>query len=114
MVKVRQGRKASTLVTGFEPFFLEGEEMADELRRLCACATSGACSVTCLCALANDVCAGSVSCAWQSVGTRSAGTRQTDQGCNRVSAVEGSSEEVDRVGRVDGKEEVMHSGRSGH
>ncbi|KAF8556748.1 hypothetical protein OG21DRAFT_1408399 [Imleria badia] len=40
VVKVRQGRKASTLVTGFEPFFLEGEEMADELRRLCACATS--------------------------------------------------------------------------
>ncbi|KAF9238328.1 hypothetical protein BU15DRAFT_47811 [Melanogaster broomeanus] len=40
VVKVRQGRKASTLVTGFEPFFLEGEEMAEELRRLCACATS--------------------------------------------------------------------------
>ncbi|KAF8556756.1 hypothetical protein OG21DRAFT_1495293 [Imleria badia] len=29
-----------TLVTGFEPFFLEAEEMADELSRLCACATS--------------------------------------------------------------------------
>ncbi|KIJ18160.1 hypothetical protein PAXINDRAFT_167424 [Paxillus involutus ATCC 200175] len=40
IVKVRQGRKASTLVTGFEPFFLGGEEMAEELRRLCACATS--------------------------------------------------------------------------
>ncbi|KAG6374045.1 hypothetical protein JVT61DRAFT_4685 [Boletus reticuloceps] len=40
VVKVRQGRKASTLVVGFEPFFLEGEEMADELRRICACATS--------------------------------------------------------------------------
>ncbi|KAF8130299.1 hypothetical protein EV363DRAFT_1399469 [Boletus edulis] len=34
VVKVRQGRKANTL------FFLEGEEMADELRRICACATS--------------------------------------------------------------------------
>ncbi|KAF8438578.1 eukaryotic translation initiation factor SUI1 family protein [Boletus edulis BED1] len=40
VVKVRQGRKANTLVVGFEPFFLEGEEMADELRRICACATS--------------------------------------------------------------------------
>ncbi|KIJ61221.1 hypothetical protein HYDPIDRAFT_177119 [Hydnomerulius pinastri MD-312] len=40
VVKVRQGRKASTLVTGFEPFFLEGEVIAEELRRLCACATS--------------------------------------------------------------------------
>ncbi|KAH0833987.1 hypothetical protein J3R83DRAFT_11221 [Lanmaoa asiatica] len=40
VAKARQGRKANTLVTGFEPFFLEGEEMANELRRLCACATS--------------------------------------------------------------------------
>jgi hypothetical protein len=55
MVKVRQGRKAGTLVTGFEPFFLEGEEMADELRRLCACATSGTCLTNCPCSLVNDV-----------------------------------------------------------
>jgi len=40
VVKVRRGRKRCTLVTAFEPFFLEGEEMADKLRRLCACATS--------------------------------------------------------------------------
>ncbi|KAH7882166.1 hypothetical protein F5I97DRAFT_1931887 [Phlebopus sp. FC_14] len=42
VVKSRQGRKgkASTFVTGFESFFLEGEEMAEELRRSCACATS--------------------------------------------------------------------------
>ena len=53
VVKVRQGRKASTLVTGFEPFFLEGEEMADELRRLCACATSGTCLANGLCLFAD-------------------------------------------------------------
>lgn len=47
IVKVRQGRKASTLVTGFEPFFLEGGEVADELRRICACATSGTFLATC-------------------------------------------------------------------
>lgn len=42
-IKVRQGRKASTLVTGFEPFLVVGaEEMAEELRRVCASATSGA------------------------------------------------------------------------
>ena len=55
MVKARQGRKASTLVTGFEPFSLEGDEMADELKRLCACATSGTCLADCACSLANDV-----------------------------------------------------------
>ncbi|KAF8183745.1 hypothetical protein K438DRAFT_1974778 [Mycena galopus ATCC 62051] len=41
VVKVRQGRKASTLVTGFEPFLiLSGEEMAEDLRKICAGATS--------------------------------------------------------------------------
>jgi translation initiation factor 2D len=41
-MKIRQGRKASTLVTGFEPFLvLSGEEMAEDLRKICAGATSG-------------------------------------------------------------------------
>ncbi|KAM6493188.1 eukaryotic translation initiation factor SUI1 family protein [Amanita muscaria] len=41
VTKVRQGRKASTYVTGFEPFVTVGPEtMADELRRICASATS--------------------------------------------------------------------------
>ncbi|KAJ6526619.1 eukaryotic translation initiation factor SUI1 family protein [Mycena vulgaris] len=40
-VKIRQGRKASTLVWGFEPFLvLSGEDMAEDLRKLCAGATS--------------------------------------------------------------------------
>jgi translation initiation factor 2D len=55
VVKVRRGRKRCTLVTAFEPFFLEGEEMADKLRRLCACATSGMCLVNRPCLLANNV-----------------------------------------------------------
>ncbi|KAJ6542735.1 eukaryotic translation initiation factor SUI1 family protein [Mycena capillaripes] len=42
VVKIRQGRKASTLVSGFEPFVvLSGEEMAEDLRKICAGATSG-------------------------------------------------------------------------
>lgn len=41
VVKVRQGRKAATLVTGFEPFFLKADELAEELRKLCASSTSG-------------------------------------------------------------------------
>lgn len=99
VVKVRQGRKASTLVTGFEPFFLEGEEMVDELRRLCACATSGTYSATGAsgCLLVVDVCAGSVSCAWKSVGTGSACARETYQDGDRVFGLEGRSEKVDRV-----------------
>ncbi|EED83598.1 hypothetical eukaryotic translation initiation factor eIF1/SUI1 [Postia placenta Mad-698-R] len=39
-VKIRQGRKACTLVTGFEAYFLGAEDLADELRKLCASATS--------------------------------------------------------------------------
>ena len=43
-VKLRQGRKASTLIVGFEPFLVvEAEEMAEELRRVCAGSTSGSC-----------------------------------------------------------------------
>ncbi|KAJ6482936.1 eukaryotic translation initiation factor SUI1 family protein [Mycena vitilis] len=41
VVKIRQGRKASTLISGFEPFLvLSGEEMAEDLRKICAGATS--------------------------------------------------------------------------
>ncbi|THV08251.1 hypothetical protein K435DRAFT_958852 [Dendrothele bispora CBS 962.96] len=39
-MKMRQGRKASTLITGFEPFYIDAEEMAEELRKTCAGATS--------------------------------------------------------------------------
>ena len=42
VVKVRQGRKASTLITGFEPFLtVDAETIADDLRKACASATSG-------------------------------------------------------------------------
>ncbi|KAG6330594.1 hypothetical protein ID866_8497 [Astraeus odoratus] len=40
VVKTRQGRRASTLISGFEPFCIEADEMAEELRRICAGATS--------------------------------------------------------------------------
>ncbi|KAF8637107.1 hypothetical protein AX17_003011 [Amanita inopinata Kibby_2008] len=40
-MKVRQGRKASTLVTGFEQFLvIDAESMAEDLRKACAGATS--------------------------------------------------------------------------
>ena len=42
VVKVRQGRKACTLVTGFEPYHLNAEDLAEELRKICASSTSGA------------------------------------------------------------------------
>jgi hypothetical protein len=41
IAKIRQGRKASTLITNFEPFFLTADFLAEELRRICASATSG-------------------------------------------------------------------------
>lgn len=41
-MKMRQGRKASTLITGFEPFqVVNAEDMAEDLRKICAGATSG-------------------------------------------------------------------------
>ncbi|KAK2465518.1 hypothetical protein APHAL10511_002410 [Amanita phalloides] len=41
VVKVRQGRKANTFITGFEPFLtVDAETIADDLRRACASATS--------------------------------------------------------------------------
>lgn len=40
-MKVRQGRKACTLITGFEPYMVvDAEEMAEELRKVCAGSTS--------------------------------------------------------------------------
>ncbi|KAI6038939.1 hypothetical protein EDC04DRAFT_2603597 [Pisolithus marmoratus] len=39
VVKTRQGRRANTLISGFEPFLLEAEVMAEELRRICAGST---------------------------------------------------------------------------
>ncbi|THH17973.1 hypothetical protein EUX98_g9030 [Antrodiella citrinella] len=38
--KIRQGRKTATLVTGFESFFLQADEFADELEKVCASSTS--------------------------------------------------------------------------
>ncbi|KAK7676959.1 hypothetical protein QCA50_020077 [Cerrena zonata] len=40
IVKLRQGRKAATLITGFESYFLKAEEIAEELRKLCASSTA--------------------------------------------------------------------------
>ena len=96
VVKVRQGRRASTLVTGFEPFFLEGEEMADEFRRLCACATSGAYLVASPRFERLNI--SSVSCSRKRIWTGSVCTRETCQDRDGLSALEGDSEEVDRNG----------------
>ena len=41
VIKVRQGRKACTLLTGFEPFGLQADDLAEELRKTCASSTSG-------------------------------------------------------------------------
>jgi translation initiation factor 2D len=40
VAKVRQGRRATTCVTGFESFQVEAEDLADELRKACASSTS--------------------------------------------------------------------------
>ncbi|KAI0789203.1 eukaryotic translation initiation factor SUI1 family protein [Abortiporus biennis] len=40
VVKVRQGRKAATLITGFETFQLDAEVLAEELRKICASSTT--------------------------------------------------------------------------
>ncbi|KAH9856271.1 eukaryotic translation initiation factor SUI1 family protein [Lenzites betulinus] len=40
VVKIRQGRKACTLLSGYEPFGLQAEELAEELRKTCASSTA--------------------------------------------------------------------------
>ncbi|KZP05820.1 hypothetical protein FIBSPDRAFT_877106 [Athelia psychrophila] len=40
VAKIRQGKKVSTLISGFEPFLIAADVLAEELRRLCASATS--------------------------------------------------------------------------
>ncbi|RDX44971.1 eukaryotic translation initiation factor SUI1 family protein [Lentinus brumalis] len=40
VVKIRQGRKACTLVTGYEPFGLQADDLAEELRKMCASSTA--------------------------------------------------------------------------
>ena len=39
-IKLRQGRKACTFVTQFEPFQLNADALAEELRKVCASSTS--------------------------------------------------------------------------
>lgn len=39
--RMRQGRKAVTLITGFELFGLGADELAEELRKLCSSSTTG-------------------------------------------------------------------------
>ncbi|KAJ2921759.1 hypothetical protein H1R20_g15340, partial [Candolleomyces eurysporus] len=39
VTKIREGTKASTMITGFEPFLVDAEEMAEDLRKICAGAT---------------------------------------------------------------------------
>lgn len=40
IVKARQGRRATTCVTGFEIFQVEADDLAEELRKACASSTS--------------------------------------------------------------------------
>jgi translation initiation factor 2D len=39
-IKIRQGRKTVTVITGFEPYGITAEFLADELKKVCASATS--------------------------------------------------------------------------
>ncbi|PVG00665.1 hypothetical protein CPB86DRAFT_182390 [Serendipita vermifera] len=39
-IKMRQGKKAVTLVTNYEPFFLDAETMSEDFRKICAAQTS--------------------------------------------------------------------------
>ena len=47
IIKIRQGRKACTLITGYETFGLQAYELAEELRKTCASSTSGASCLDC-------------------------------------------------------------------
>lgn len=107
-IKIRQGRKAVTLITGFEPFLVNADELGEELRKLCAAQTSGTAFPSF-----------SISFAFFSSPTvpffensdgnhaeiepnGSARTRKTRKSSDGVPNQQGHTQEVDRGGRLDG------------
>jgi hypothetical protein len=71
--------------------------MAEELRRLCACATSGG-FLAFFAGGSAYIRNRSVSCTREDIRTGGAGAREANQGSNGVFTLEGYSEEVDRSG----------------
>jgi Translation initiation factor SUI1 len=88
IVKIRQGRKASTLVTNFEPYLLTSDFLAEELRRICASATSGK-PIFKLEDTETELVrrTSSVACARQNVGDGGARAGKADPGCHRAVSV---------------------------
>ncbi|KAI6020561.1 hypothetical protein EDC04DRAFT_399634 [Pisolithus marmoratus] len=96
VVKTRQGRRANTLISGFEPFLLEAEVMAEELRRICAGSTGGMCVrlSTVVSLLSHNGCY-SVALTWETNEIRSVGAGEADQSGGGFFAVKGGAKEVD-------------------
>jgi hypothetical protein len=88
IVKIRQGRKASTLVTNFEPYLLTADFLAEELRRICASATSGKPTFELEDTKTELVRrTSSVACARQNIGDGGARAGKADPGCHRTVSV---------------------------
>lgn len=96
VVKVRQGRKVATLVTGFEAFFIEADDLAEELRKRCAGSASSMSLLPCSCAkiiLGSRAC--SIASTGQSVvGHGGHGSGKPNQGRYGSAGVQGRVEEV--------------------
>lgn len=98
MVKLRQGRKAATLVTGFEQYLLKADDLAEELRRLCASSTSGIILQLRPVALRLSF-VHSGTTPREVIGHGSHGAGEASQDHRRPSSREGCAPEVDRDGR---------------
>jgi len=109
-IKMRQGRKAVTLITGFEPFLVNVDELGEELRKLCAAQTSGAFSlpflITPLRFINYPPFRNSHTNHTEVQPNGSARARQTRKSSDRVPDQQGYTKEVDSGERLDGKEKI--------
>jgi translation initiation factor 1 (eIF-1/SUI1) len=108
VVKLRQGRKACTLITGHESFLLSSNAIADVLRSRCASATSGKYLTYGDYApfLDKD---NSRSKPRARRGRRGYGSGEANEGRRRLSRGDGYSKEVDVYGRHNGKDKEVNA-----
>lgn len=105
--KIRQGRKAVTLLTGFELFGLDAEELAEELRKLCSSSTTGRLTPHTIMHVLIHLW---TSCAspGKVIRLRSDGPRETDESRHNTFNLERCSQQVDsRLWHAEREEEVM-------
>ncbi len=112
VIKIRQGRKACTLITGYETFGVQADELAEELRKTCASSTSGTFPpLLSRCTYEPHGCC-SIASPRKAELPGGHGAGQTVQSCNEPSCGAWCAEAVDRGSGSDAHEEKEVNGVS--